>query len=160
MCNAWNHPPGCTCGWGGEGHLGRRGGGAQGPSSYSSIGRTPSSFVNPNARCPVCQAQVYFYRSEFNGRVYFDDPGPPWPKHPCTDTTAPTTGRPRQLSPHPDGSNVPAWRADGWEPFILENVVSYTPSLLKLTGTHGENELQLYGRLGVLLEQVWRAPVL
>tara|TARA_Y100001934_G_C11848619_1_gene538526 strand:+ start:390 stop:614 length:225 start_codon:yes stop_codon:yes gene_type:complete len=22
MCNAWNHPPGCTCGWGGEGHLG------------------------------------------------------------------------------------------------------------------------------------------
>jgi len=22
MCNAWNHPPDCTCGWGGEGHLG------------------------------------------------------------------------------------------------------------------------------------------
>lgn len=24
MCNAWNHPPGCNCGWGGEGHKGRR----------------------------------------------------------------------------------------------------------------------------------------
>lgn len=23
MCNAWNRHPSCTCGWGGEGHLGR-----------------------------------------------------------------------------------------------------------------------------------------
>ena len=22
MCNAYNHSPGCMCGWGGEGHLG------------------------------------------------------------------------------------------------------------------------------------------
>jgi hypothetical protein len=28
---------------------------------------------------------VYFYSNQFGSRVYFDDLGPPWPKHPCTD---------------------------------------------------------------------------
>lgn len=41
--------------------------------------------VVPNARCPVCGAKVYFYANEFGSRVFFDDLGPPWPKHPCTD---------------------------------------------------------------------------
>ncbi len=43
------------------------------------------SYVNPNARCPVCSASVYFYQSPYGGRVFFDELGPPWPKHPCTD---------------------------------------------------------------------------
>ncbi|MBV1777681.1 hypothetical protein KRR55_00995 [Paeniglutamicibacter sp. ABSL32-1] len=42
--------------------------------------------MNPNAFCPVCGAKVYFYANEFGSRVYFDEIGPPWPKHPCTDT--------------------------------------------------------------------------
>lgn len=42
-------------------------------------------FVNPNARCPVCNVPVFFYVNSFGSRVYFDDLGPPWPKHPCTD---------------------------------------------------------------------------
>jgi hypothetical protein len=46
---------------------------------------TYPSYVNPNARCPVCGAEVYFYQSPYGGRVFFDDLGPPWPKHPCTD---------------------------------------------------------------------------
>jgi hypothetical protein len=29
---------------------------------------------------------VYFYQSPYGGRVFFDELGPPWPKHPCTDT--------------------------------------------------------------------------
>jgi hypothetical protein len=48
---------------------------------------TITSFVNPNARCPVCGDKVFFYRSPFNGRVFFDELGPPWPKHPCTDNS-------------------------------------------------------------------------
>ncbi|MGC4868151.1 DUF1707 SHOCT-like domain-containing protein [Micromonospora sp. DT53] len=28
---------------------------------------------------------VYFYANEHGSRVFFDDVGPPWPKHPCTD---------------------------------------------------------------------------
>jgi hypothetical protein len=41
--------------------------------------------VNPNAKCPVCGDAVYFYANEHGSRVFFDDLGPPWPKHPCTD---------------------------------------------------------------------------
>lgn len=42
-------------------------------------------YVNPNARCPVCNTPVFFYANAAGSRVYFDDLGPPWPKHPCTD---------------------------------------------------------------------------
>ena len=49
--------------------------------------RTVESYVNPNAYCPVCGEKVYFYRSRYGGRVFFDDLGWPWPKHPCTDRT-------------------------------------------------------------------------
>jgi hypothetical protein len=50
-----------------------------------SVRRASACFVIPNARCPVCSAGVYFYANQFGSRVYFDDLGPPWPKHPCTD---------------------------------------------------------------------------
>lgn len=46
-----------------------------------------SAFVNPNARCPVCGELVYYYQNKFGSRVFFDELGPPWPKHPCTDNT-------------------------------------------------------------------------
>ncbi|MEH0822748.1 MULTISPECIES: hypothetical protein [unclassified Micromonospora] len=42
-------------------------------------------WISPNARCPICGAAVYFYANERGSRVFFDDLGPPWPKHPCTD---------------------------------------------------------------------------
>jgi hypothetical protein len=50
------------------------------------------SYVNPNAHCPVCAAKVYFYQRPFGGRVFFDDLGWPWPKHPCTDNRRSQTG--------------------------------------------------------------------
>lgn len=95
-CNAWNHPPGCNCGWGGE--------------NYGSYPTTPlptaddwkrdtarnklerlnvrsysTCYVVPNAACPVCGQSVYFYANEHGSRVYFNELGPPWPKHGCTD---------------------------------------------------------------------------
>jgi hypothetical protein len=44
-------------------------------------------YVNPNAACPVCSAPVFFFQNEFGSRVFFDELGPPWPKHPCTDAS-------------------------------------------------------------------------
>lgn len=58
----------------------------------SSTARGPfrgiASYVNPNATCPVCGKSVFYYRSPNGGRVFFDDLGWPWPKHPCTDSKA------------------------------------------------------------------------
>jgi hypothetical protein len=42
-------------------------------------------YVNPNARCPVCREPVFFYANRFGSRVFFDELGPAWTKHPCTD---------------------------------------------------------------------------
>lgn len=40
----------------------------------------------------MCGAEVFFYSNELGSRVYFDDLGPPWPKHPCTDTSTAPVG--------------------------------------------------------------------
>ncbi|MBE1203688.1 hypothetical protein [Aminobacter carboxidus] len=58
-----------------------------------------SCFVNPNAKCPVCKETVFYYQNGRGSRVFFDDLGPPWPKHGCTDNprlaVSPTSERPQ-----------------------------------------------------------------
>jgi hypothetical protein len=127
MCNAANHSFGCDCGFGGDtGGGGRHWGSVSNfvenyaPPSFGwarDHGGTVESYVNPNAHCPVCFAPVYFYRSPYNGRVFFDDIGWPWPKHGCTDnrrepprtTRTSTVARPEQNT---------AWRREGWNPLL------------------------------------------
>jgi predicted RNA-binding Zn-ribbon protein involved in translation (DUF1610 family) len=55
------------------------------PVAAKEIFDEPRSYLNPNAKCPVCGKSVFFFQSEYGGRVFFDDVGWPWPKHPCTD---------------------------------------------------------------------------
>lgn len=101
-CNANNHSPGSDCGWGGATRTGDLG-------SYVPVRHiivtppTPQQFIpadgkiwansgvldKPNAKCPVCGQPVYFVETLYGGRVFFDELGIPWPKHPCTDN--PTT---------------------------------------------------------------------
>jgi hypothetical protein len=50
------------------------------------IGET-ARIVNPNAACPVCGQPVFFYQNEHGSRVFFDELGPPWPKHPCMSSS-------------------------------------------------------------------------
>jgi hypothetical protein len=78
-CNGNNHSPNCQCGWGGVFY-------GLGLTETKSIWQRQDSYTNPNARCPRCRASVYFYQSPYGGKVYFDEMGPPWPKHPCTDS--------------------------------------------------------------------------
>src|SRR5262245_18947817 len=87
MCNAWNHPPGCTCGWGGEGHLGGNYSGGSSSTVFFPVGdhyswREPD-FTHPT-RCPECGADVFFIRHN-GGSVWVDELGWPWPKHACFD---------------------------------------------------------------------------
>lgn len=120
MCNAWNHSPGCTCGFGGDGNLG-------GGYSYTDLisiyidrlriseflinHQVFESYVNPNAIRPVCGASVFFYQSPHGGRVYFDELGPPWPKHPCTDNgDTPRKNKSERMT-------IPDWVNHNWRPF-------------------------------------------
>jgi len=132
MCNAWNHHPNCTCGWGGTGHLGRRELGDYSPhSSLASydwippIQRSYESFVNPNALCPVCNDDVFYYQSPDGGRVFFDSLGPPWPKHPCTDNSSiPKKISSPSLTPaKPSNTKTYQWQKDQWSPFFIKVIV-------------------------------------
>jgi hypothetical protein len=118
MCNAWNHSVSCGCGFGGTTRYGSAGGSGLADYCYE-------SYVNPNARCPVCGARVFFYESPYGGRVFFDDLGPPWPKHPCTDGVA--SFRPSfqdRFQEREAGAADPRWKNDGWLPFGFSDVIS------------------------------------
>src|SRR4051812_20470643 len=126
MCNAWNHPSGCTCDFGpGYGRGGEAGFHAASvtrtiqyvPAGFERANKgAVSSFITPNATCPVCKKTVWYYRSPYNGRVFFDDVGWPWPKHKCTD---------RPLS-----GNSPRWQRDGWQILLASKVYSDGDRLL------------------------------
>lgn len=90
-----NHYSNCTCGWCvnyGATRINR----SQIAAEFSfrdarkllelnAVRTISACYVNPNARCPVCDAAVFFYANQHGSRVYFDELGHPWPKHPCTD---------------------------------------------------------------------------
>lgn len=134
MCNAHNHGWDCPCGFGGD-----TGGGGWRVRSRSFVFRDPrellsggwasdsngtvASYVNPNAHCPVCGATVYFYRSPYNGRVFFDELGWPWPKHPCTDNSATPPRRATRKSVLDTAPRAEAaWRGEGWMPLLSRKI--------------------------------------
>jgi hypothetical protein len=92
----FNHYPDCPCGWCVYyGRMSRserrrlesdmRHRDAVNALKRESARSISGCYVNPNAKCPVCGVGVFFYANEHGSRVFFDDLGPPWPKHPCTD---------------------------------------------------------------------------
>jgi len=100
-----NHYPNCTCGW--CCNLGGYTSSSAGISVYQddvtrakrtlsehyvTPRRQAACFVQPNAHCPVCGARVYYYQNAYGSRVFFDDLGGDWPKHPCTDRRTPAPG--------------------------------------------------------------------
>lgn len=137
-CNGSNHRPGCNCGWGGVFYgLGLRVGGPY-------WGRS-DSYTNPNARCPYCSALVYFYKSPSGGSVYFDELGPPWPKHPCVDAGSHSlrTIRTRQ------SLVVPLWATAGWHPLQCESIETLkgAPDVVVLATSQGKDRKQLFARM-------------
>lgn len=110
-CNAHNHRPGCNCGWGGVFY-------GLGLGSNVSYWLRAESYTVPNARCPRCAALVYFYRSPYGGSVFFDDLGPPWPKHPCT-----ASGERHIQSGKPVARTATTTQsADGWHPMQCQSI--------------------------------------
>ena len=82
MCNAWNHSPGCTCGWGGVWYGSTGVGGLGGLSTFSSSIRSG----DPSTRlisCWWCGASVYYHSNGYGDSVLFDSLGYPWQIHEC-----------------------------------------------------------------------------
>lgn len=67
--------------------------GAKKPVGNKGYFRSDKDFLDPNALCPVCGAAVFYYQNSFGSRVFFDDVGWPWPKHPCTDSAVAQSGK-------------------------------------------------------------------
>lgn len=105
MCNAHNHWPGCTCGWGGNGGGGPIRVGRLAdltPSSRSSSSSGASSSVASPAKAAVsnqpphirdsvthgmlcwwCGAPVFYHTNGYGDCVLFDSLGYPWQVHSC-----------------------------------------------------------------------------
>jgi hypothetical protein len=126
MCNAWNHPQDCRCGWGGVGHAGRAV--AQNNISKGVANKfyELESYLVPNAKCPVCKSYVFFYQSENGGRVFFDRLGPPWPKHPCTDANS-ATGADFYVKHLSEENNLPISNDSAWKPLIVLDITPLPP---------------------------------
>ena len=127
-CNAWNHSSNCDCGWGGDNGYG---GAPQvvhhtAPNGLDwSRGSTRyDSYVDPNAICPVCGDEVFFYQSPYGGRVFFNELGPPWDKHGCTDTYRSDVGKYPVLPPTLRQTIAPKKNINPfiWQPFIFKKI--------------------------------------
>lgn len=89
------------------------------------------SFVNPNTKCPICGASVFYYESPYGGKVYFDSLGPPWPKHPCINSIKIEAKRQYFLN---------KWQYESWKPLKIMEIEVYENNILKIIGMLIENE--------------------
>ncbi len=148
MCNAWNHPRNCRCGWGGDGHLGTHGyqqrQPAPPPFAKQQGFRSLHSYTTPNARCPVCAKWVYFYQSPHGGRVFFDELGGDWPKHPCTDTKS--HGRGHSITSSIRASQAPRLTSErGWTAMPVARIeVHAFAKYAKVRAHINQQELELW----------------
>ncbi|GGE60457.1 uncharacterized protein (DUF2384 family) [Paenalcaligenes hominis] len=142
-CNAWNHSPDCDCGWGGVWHGSTNRGSwlfnktAKRELGYqeATVESVAGGYTNPNAFCPVCGDAVYFYESPYGGRIFFDELGPPWPKHPCTYHGA--------LKESNEGI---LWHKNGWGSLSAVSITSSQAdkTLYSIKGKHDGTSHQLY----------------
>lgn len=97
MCNGYNHSNWCTCGWGGDGHSGGRSGGNSPNQDYNydllswSIGHARCDLRSPFTHpiyCHYCGVVIFFHTNGNGDCVFFDELGPPWPKHSCLQSKA------------------------------------------------------------------------
>lgn len=122
VCNAKNHRWNCDCGFGGTTGLRSPRTSSAETSDLFAVPKVPRRYTKPNERCAFCDAPVFFRRLANGGRVYFDDPGSPWRKHPCTDRTSTS-----YLGPFGDAK-------DGWPQVTKLFAETIGPDCLRLTG--------------------------
>lgn len=105
--------------------------------SYTSF--TYQSITIPNAQCPACGVSVFYYQNNYGSKVFFDELGPPWPKHPCTIQI-------KELVKIKliNCSKSYSWKNEGWQPVFDLNVKKQCSNWLFLKGFVGENKIEKY----------------
>ena len=100
------------------------------------------SYTNPNAKCPVCGAAVFFYQAPNGGRVFFDELGPPWPKHPCTDNG----GVPIKLYRYEAASatRTPSCMGQGWDPLFILGVLGRHKYVYEVKCNYRDSAITIY----------------
>ena len=164
-----NHYPWCTCGWCVKFGRGRSSSAnVMSPYAVRSYfdrysarrflqehGAHRSStacFVAPNARCPVCQEQVFYYQNAAGSRVFFDELSPPWSKHPCTDTS------PRRSFRAP--SSPPARRPRGLMLELLEAAQTVSDADLDTADDDPTEDTWVLAEIVSLTRTGWQITVL
>lgn len=94
--------------------------------------------------CPICGDAVFFYQSEYGGRVFFDELGPPWPKHPCTDGTRAVRSTASVATDQSLPTKRYSWQKEGWLPITDLIVDSAGSHHVRLRGKHDSQTLTLY----------------
>ncbi|MBP3981378.1 hypothetical protein J8G26_11625 [Acidovorax sp. JG5] len=91
------------------------------------------AWTEPNATCPECGHGVYFVKTENGGWVYFDELGPPWPKHACIANSK------NIKAPYPRESR---WDRQGWKSLLnfTATVAGYNSGKGFLMQVRGEDE--------------------
>jgi hypothetical protein len=115
-CNGFNHPKDCKCNFRG-GHRNSR------PPTWRGWRQRAVRryFSGPNAFCPECRAHIFFVPGPKGGGAFFDQFGPPWPKHACTNRSKPyspygRSGKPKLRNRRSE------FEQNGWTPFFVRNV--------------------------------------
>lgn len=76
-----------------------------------------STFTVPNVECPVCGQYVFYYEHPNGGKVYFEELGPPWTKHPCTSHERPIRLSRSEEKSIKEKKYQPNWQINNWKPF-------------------------------------------
>ncbi|MCP5233811.1 MAG: hypothetical protein H6948_17355 [Zoogloeaceae bacterium] len=92
---------------------------------------------------------MFFYSSPDGGRVFFDELGPPWPKHPCTDSSVTGDGREQSRRSHAlvvrKSPTKFGWQQEGWQPFICDSFALVPPGKCGVIGgLFGDAHLSLF----------------
>jgi hypothetical protein len=98
----------------------------RGLSRFDFVRQYTARFVNPNATCPVCGERVFYFQNEYGSRVFFDELGWPWPKHPCTDNRSNSfPGKPAfaKLMKEFDAPAEPE-RYSSWEYYSIDRLLA------------------------------------
>ncbi|SFG23797.1 hypothetical protein [Neptunomonas qingdaonensis] len=54
------------------------------PVKYAQLNLSENETYTRPTRCKGCGRYVFYYQNDSGSKVFFDDLGPPWPKHECS----------------------------------------------------------------------------